>query len=200
MPTHDLRVERSGREAAHLKQAKRHLNRRLRWWGLSALASLGALGIAAIGSLLWWAAVPGALGALATSGALGATAVLSWLRGKHRRFLAAAETEAAWLQVAEDAVQTFEQVDVAQLADLLGTDVERADALLHQLVGLERVSSRVTSQGRVVYSKPRVRVEAAPLIRARVDAPQPDELKDELEDELEDLELRVQEQSRRRRV
>jgi len=38
------------------------------------------------------------------------------------------------------------------------------------------------------------------LIRARVDAPQPDELKDELEDELEDLELRVQEQSRRRRV
>lgn len=196
VPTHDLRVDRSEQEAANLKVAKRHLGRRLRWWGLSAVAAVSALGIGVLGGLLWWAALPGAFVSLLASGALSAAAVLAWLRGSRARFLAAAQVEQAWLQVAEDAVQTFQQVNVEQLASLLGTDVQRADALLNQLIGLDRVASRVTSDGRIVYSTPRVRVETDTLVRARVEASEPDNLQ-ELE-EFEELELATE--AKRRRV
>jgi len=204
VPTHDLRVERSGREAVNLKAAKQHLGRRLRWWGLSGLTTLSALGLGALGGLLWWAALPGALGALILSGALSAAAVLAWLRGSRHRILAAAQVDQAWLQVTEDAVRTFQQVDVEQVAGLLGTDVARADALLLQLVGQERVTSRVTSEGRVVYSTPRVRVEAAAPTRARVDASESVTL-DQLEElegleELEELEAASAAETQRRRV
>ncbi|MCA9633114.1 MAG: hypothetical protein KC766_35925 [Myxococcales bacterium] len=141
------------------------------------LAALFTLLSALVAVTLGWLELPLVTVSWLASGLWLATMLVAWNRARAARSAAQEAEERAWVDVTEDAVASFPEVTERDVGELLGVAPDRAEALLTRLVRQDRVDSEIDDDARIVFRRPRSRLDG-PSLRLRVD-----ELSEELEDD-----------------
>lgn len=177
IPATDRRVQRRGREKQALVEARATRARARRRAALAVLAALFTLLSALVAVTLGWLELPLVTVSWLASGLWLATMLVAWNRARAARSAAQEAEERAWVDVTEDAVASFPEVTERDVGELLGVAPDRAEALLTRLVRQDRVDSEIDDDARIVFRRPRSRLDG-PSLRLRVD-----ELSEELEDD-----------------